>query len=364
MATSTNSTVSQLRSQWSNPTDVLSVLLIIGGDIVQKALAQTAGGIITPVCFSFGWVAYSFSTLVGVIGDGRLLPPPDYPVKVFNLGSSYCRENRNWIIGRLLRDNEVYMNSQLPLNGSGLRISIYSALPASSNTKSVRTNALWAVATLMQIVIASIPWAIDNEWGVFLITSSGILAAIVAGGLPQWRVEKLPLKRRSAKYVALTSGNGSRDIMIVYGAKVALDLEELAAAESPRSGRVWEALSVFSRPGLPVGLWVTRLACFVQTVFWLALLIVVAGLKSHSWYLVAVGALGMLQNAMVAAVSRSPDRRDLPLRLVDKFKTHRTMDGLMDLEATINGAGHVLREEFFPGMLREDELNWWKGAAI
>lgn len=78
-----------------NPSDVLSVLLIIGGDIVQTALAQTAGNRIVPVCFSFGWVAYSFSTLVRVLGDGRLLPPPDFPTKAFNLKSTYVRENKN-----------------------------------------------------------------------------------------------------------------------------------------------------------------------------------------------------------------------------------------------------------------------------
>jgi hypothetical protein len=41
-------------NRWAQPTDVFSVLLILGGDIVNKALAQLAGGVITPVTFSFG----------------------------------------------------------------------------------------------------------------------------------------------------------------------------------------------------------------------------------------------------------------------------------------------------------------------
>jgi len=69
----------------------------------------------------------------------------------------------------------------------------------------------------------------DREWSVFLITFSGIVASTVAGGLPQRSIEKLPLKRSSSKYIALTSGNGSRKVMIIYGGGVALDLEELAA---------------------------------------------------------------------------------------------------------------------------------------
>ena len=65
----TPSTVSQyLASQWQNPNDVLSVLLILGPDIVQKAIAQLAGRALTPVAFSFGWVAYSVSALLSVFG--------------------------------------------------------------------------------------------------------------------------------------------------------------------------------------------------------------------------------------------------------------------------------------------------------
>jgi hypothetical protein len=40
--------------RWSQPTDIFSVLLILGGDVVNKALAQLAGGSVTPVTFSFG----------------------------------------------------------------------------------------------------------------------------------------------------------------------------------------------------------------------------------------------------------------------------------------------------------------------
>jgi hypothetical protein len=41
-------------TQWKNPGDVFSVLLILGGDVVARALAQLAGSPITPVAFSFG----------------------------------------------------------------------------------------------------------------------------------------------------------------------------------------------------------------------------------------------------------------------------------------------------------------------
>jgi hypothetical protein len=44
----------ELSSQWKNPGDVFNVLLIIGGDVVARALAQLVGGRLTPVTFSFG----------------------------------------------------------------------------------------------------------------------------------------------------------------------------------------------------------------------------------------------------------------------------------------------------------------------
>jgi hypothetical protein len=44
----------EFSAQWTNPGDVFSVLLILGGDVVARALAQLAGSKVTPVAFSFG----------------------------------------------------------------------------------------------------------------------------------------------------------------------------------------------------------------------------------------------------------------------------------------------------------------------
>ena len=43
----------ELWGQWKNPGDVFSVLLILGGDVVGRALAQVSGSPLTPVAFSF-----------------------------------------------------------------------------------------------------------------------------------------------------------------------------------------------------------------------------------------------------------------------------------------------------------------------
>lgn len=54
-----NGTESRLRDQWRNPSDIFTILMILGGDIVQVAIAQLCAGpvpFLTPVSFSFGWV--------------------------------------------------------------------------------------------------------------------------------------------------------------------------------------------------------------------------------------------------------------------------------------------------------------------
>lgn len=57
-----------LSAQWTTPGDILSVLLLLGPEIVQRAVAQLAGRAVTPVAFSFGWVAYAASALLSTFG--------------------------------------------------------------------------------------------------------------------------------------------------------------------------------------------------------------------------------------------------------------------------------------------------------
>lgn len=57
-------TSNEFRDQWVHPGDIFSVLLILGGDVVARALAQLADGGLTPFTFSFGIAPlYSIPTL-------------------------------------------------------------------------------------------------------------------------------------------------------------------------------------------------------------------------------------------------------------------------------------------------------------
>ena len=45
------------REEWKSPSNyAFTILLLLGGDVVARALAQLAGGKLTPVAFSFGTV--------------------------------------------------------------------------------------------------------------------------------------------------------------------------------------------------------------------------------------------------------------------------------------------------------------------
>lgn len=63
-----SSSISYLEEQMRNPSDILSVMLLLGPDIVRAAVAQQAGRLLTPVAFSFGWAAYAVSALSSAVG--------------------------------------------------------------------------------------------------------------------------------------------------------------------------------------------------------------------------------------------------------------------------------------------------------
>ncbi len=147
---STGDTSGAFQSQWQNPNDILSLLLILGPEVIWRALAQLTGETITPVVFSYGWVAYAVNALAAAFGgmcksnattarfehldsiqDGQMLPQPDYSVLVIGAKSGHVRTNQSWIIGRLLRDFEYSLaKSALKMNKfapdyESLRVTIF-----------------------------------------------------------------------------------------------------------------------------------------------------------------------------------------------------------------------------------------------
>lgn len=98
----------------------------------------------------------------------------------------------------------------------------------------------------------------------------------------------------------------------------------------------------------------------VQSILWLLLLINLACLRNSEWIIIAIGALGMFQNGYLAGMQRSTEEQNLPLKPIEIITSKEVMDGLMDFEVSYQG-GESLRDEFFPGKLRESEREWWAG---
>ncbi|KIW66871.1 hypothetical protein PV04_06161 [Phialophora macrospora] len=366
-------------AQWKNPGDVFSVLLILGGDVVGRALAQLAGSRLTPVAFSFGWVAFAVTAVVSAVGENKLMPLPDCTCKVINGESGYVRENTSWIIGRLVRDFEHWKDADvtakvkeliekkfkfekdkaLKETGSaasveepsqaGLCVSVYEADPARRGYPGYDA-VYWVgfVTTFVQLGIAAIPAGIFGDWGIFLITIAGILLSVMTGALPQWAKEKWACRSKSKKNVILTRGNGSQHAIVILGNGSGLDLEDLAAGQT----NVDVSAS-----------WFTRVTLIALALLWILLLITAAGIRQNTWFLLAIGGLGILQNIFVAGWRRDPKAFGVPLRFVKVIGENKVMEALYKVEEEYHHVGASLLDTFFPGKLRADEKTKWEGFA-
>lgn len=88
---------------------------------------------------------------------------------------------------------------------------------------------------------------------------------------------------------------------------------------------------------------------------WIVLLITTAGLKANTWFLLAVGGIGTLQNIYVAGAQRKPENFGVPLDYLDVLGDSSAMETLFQVEEQYEGVGCSMLREFFPGDLRENE---------
>ncbi|RYP07123.1 hypothetical protein DL764_002718 [Monosporascus ibericus] len=363
---STNSTDSwaaasnALSTQWIEPSDVFSVLLILGGDVIQLALASLTGGpLLTPIAFSFGWVAYAISAVLSAVGENRLVRcAPEVDVQVFNLQSGYRRSNRSWLLGRLIQTYPFWIAPEVKAEVDGAEARVALCITVYKWRDSIKPGVpahdlIWWSGfgiSAMQLGIAAIPFGLYHDWTIFLVTACGTILCYASASLPHWRIEKWHA-RTTEKDVALTLGNGSQHVVIILGAKHGLDLEDLAVGRAP-------------------DVWSTRFATIFLAILWLVLLITCTGIKTKTWYLLVVGGLGMLHNIVVAGAPRRPAALGLPIEPVtmeghgvEVYAEPKVMYTLMELELKHKGFGKPLLEEFFPGKLRDWEVKWWESES-
>lgn len=349
-----DSSAEQVTSQWQGPGNIMDVLLLVGADVIQAALAQISGSSLpTPVPFSFGWLTYSFSALVSVFGDSRLLPSADVSCFIINLRSKRSMENESWALGRLLRDFEYgyWMDSEIRgrhPTSFALCIAIYEAHPEVKAGKVIPGIGFYTgyFVALIQLCISAIPWILyrGSNYMVFVITAGGTMLAFAMASLPAWREERFACRTESRNTCILTRGNGARYVLVIKGNGIGLNLEDLASgARGGYGGRLTLQIAV---------------ACF--TVLWVALLITVDGLKSYTWYLIAIGAIGSLHAVFLSRMRLRPEQVGIPLRYTGiSIMEDRAMKTLFKAEDAMPGLGLALLDTYFPGDLRELERTIW-----
>ena len=334
---------SLLAAQWQNPNDVLTILLIIGGDIVQKAIAQLAGSRFVPVSFSFGWVNYSFFALIAAFGNGSLMPTAADASILINAESRYARKSTSWILEQILRSVENDAKS----HAAPLRVSIYNIKPVTSGV--VRDYHWWSgvAVMLLQLALSAVPCLVNGDWTLLLITAVGIHLAVFQGSLPQWKMEKWHYRSvKKRQTYCLTRGNGTRHVAVLFS--------------EPPAGPCLEDLAV-PRRGCSPG---SQMAVALLAILWILFLITVAGLRQNAWYLLAIGSIGMVQNVFVAAIPRRPEALRLPLKPArDSIAEAKVMATLIKTEVMLPTVGACLVPIFFPGPLREYEKFFWENSA-
>lgn len=310
------------------------------------------------------------------------MPPADCACKVINGRNGYIRDNSSWIIGRIVRDFESWMDKgerdgpirthlrgmlnqrwekdklaaekKEPGSGkgvarpshAGLCVSIYKADKAKPGYPGYDLVYFIGFATtLVQLGIAAIPCGVFGDWSILLVTVVGILLSIATGSISQWSKEKWACRRDSHKTVILTRGNGSQHVIVIIGNGKGFDFEDLAAG--PTNVDVSASYT-------------TRIAVTLFAILWILLLITAAGIKQNTWFLLAIGGVGILQNIFVAGWRRFPEAFGVPLTFDNVIGKPQVMATLFAVEEAYPRVGRSMLDTFFPGKLRPEEEKKWE----
>lgn len=214
----------------------------------------------------------------------------------------------------------------------------------------------FTVIVPLQLCVAMVPVILDRDWSILLMTGLGTALAVVTGSLRELVREKYECRKddesKKQDYI-LTRGNGHNHVFVIQANDyvVGLNLNDLAGA----------------RRGADTG---TRVLSVILAILWIVFLVVAGGLDVDTWYLLAVGALGMMQNVFVAGWQRSTQAHGIPLEFErifgqkDKGVTWGQMRTLREFANEHPGAACAIRPEFFPDhILNLDEKQEWKHYA-
>jgi hypothetical protein len=221
------------------------------------------------------------------------MPPADVAnTLVVNASTGHVRTTETWILGRILRDLNLELDSEMRNEESHvspreaapnipgkrrwepLRVSVYEVIDSTQYVQGVPTRDwVWFLGFVVigvELFIAAIPWIVHGQWVAFVITLAGNILAVTGASLPKWTEEKWDSPRGVGPTVTLTHGNGSRHAITILESRVGLDLDILA-----RGTRISEES--------PIKNLLTKTIVAVLAVLWVFLLLSAAGLKPNSW---------------------------------------------------------------------------------
>ncbi|KAL0063699.1 hypothetical protein AAF712_009391 [Marasmius tenuissimus] len=351
--------------------------MLLGGDTIHIALARAASSRpIVPIAFSFGWLSYSFSSIL--TSRGRLAPQPDCPSSIIvEVGSGYARTINSWSLSRLLSD---FDHPKQVTCERGLTISFFKSTGGarSASTPKRRTGvpshgwdfSAGILCILIQLGISIIPGLLRHNWQVPFLVSSGTLLAQFHGRLPQWKQElwnSREIQGEKDKVFCLTRGNGSPDVIVIQSPPGDLNLSDIAGARR-----------VPSRTTLPA-------TCLLAVCWGFLVYNAQRASREDARYLIAIGIIGMVHNVVAARRRYTPEAAGFHLEewilshekdgpLLDAESGHemvrenvihndKVFKALQLAEEVEEGVGVGLVPVFFPGNLREDEEEWFESKV-
>ncbi|TQV91561.1 hypothetical protein IF1G_09627 [Cordyceps javanica] len=375
-------TAGLLLKQFQNPAEITTILLLVGGDVVQKSVAQLAGcyDSFVPVVFSYGWVSYVFTLLTNAIARNGSFAPPDYPGVLVNLRSGDRRSLQSWVLARLLRDLEQSIDPRGRIASAdttdrpGLFIATYqideTKMPDEPRVRPKMRRQQWLLffaALLTQLVIAAVPMMPtphrkEPNFYVLLITVAGNILSLLTAGLQSSRDQKYGAHGSTLQckdIFALTKGNGHNIAIVILPDTFDSGRANQCKSHLPHLDSMAEASY---RPTRANRIWTV-----VLSFLWVLLLLVIGGSTADNWNLAAVGAVGMAYAAYVGSSVRRPEDHGIPLERASAkwtVQNDKAMLALIDLEERIPGAGYMLRSEFFTGPERIRDRQLWDKSML
>ena len=85
-----------------------------------------------------------------------------------------------------------------------------------------------------------------------------------------------------------------------------------------------------------------------------------SGVNTQTWFLVGIGAIAMGHTMFVAGRSRDPSAFGVHLTPLEFVLENNVMGTLKEVERRYPSIGISMLPLFFPGDLRDDEVDYWK----